>query len=56
MNMTNQPQKISLDFSGTGVTGKQVKTLMASDGSLQAVTSAQDVTLPPFATWVAAVE
>ena len=56
LNFTAQPQTISLDLNRTGVTGGTVKTLMADDPSLQSVTSLKNVTLPPFASWVASVQ
>ncbi len=56
LNMTDQPQTISLDLKQAGVSGARVKTLLASDASLNATTSAGSVTLPPYASWVASVK
>jgi alpha-glucosidase len=55
MNCTAEPQTISLDLSGTGVTGTTVKTL-ATDAQTLKSNSTLKVTLPPFASWVASVE
>jgi alpha-glucosidase len=51
MNFTAQPQTISLDVPGTGV-----KTLATDDPTLKSATSLKNVTLAPFAAWVAAVQ
>ena len=56
LNMSSQPQTVSLDPSAAGVPGTRAKTLLSSDPSLAGVTSAQSVTLPPFASWVASVQ
>ncbi|HEY4356724.1 MAG TPA: alpha-glucosidase [Acidobacteriaceae bacterium] len=55
INMSAEPQTITLDLAGTGVTGSHVRTLAATDASLQHVTGLTSVTLPPFASWVASV-
>jgi hypothetical protein len=51
MNFTAQPQTISLDVPGTGV-----KTLATDDPALKSATSLKNVTLAPFAAWVAGVQ
>jgi alpha-glucosidase len=56
MNFTATPETITLDLAGSGVTGTTVKTLAADDASLQSITSLKDVTLPPYASWVASVQ
>ncbi len=56
LNMSAQPQTISLDLAQTGVTGAHLKTLLSTDSSLGTVTSAKSVTLPPFSSWVASVQ
>ena len=56
MNFTADAKTISLDLSGTGVTGSTVKTLAADDASLKSVHSLKNITLPPFASWVASVQ
>ena len=55
LNMTAQPQKISLDLSPAGTSQKGVRTLLTSDASLQGVTTTT-MTLPPFASWVGEVQ
>jgi len=56
LNMTAEPQTISLDLASSGVSGDHVKTLLSSDPSLAAATSAKSVTLPPFTSWIASVQ
>ena len=56
MNFTAAPQTISLDLSGTPVKASTVKTLAADDPSLSSVHSLQNITLPPFASWIASVQ
>jgi alpha-glucosidase len=56
MNFTAEPRTISLDLKGTDATGKRVKTLLTDAPSLEGTTSLEQITLPPFASWVAAVE
>ena len=55
INMSAQPQTVSLDVSAFGGTGKTAKTLAASEASLRGVTSTENVTLPPYSAWVAEV-
>lgn len=56
INMSAQPQTVSLDVAAFGGTGKTVKTLAASEGSLRGVTSTESVMLPAYSAWVAEVE
>lgn len=56
LNMTAEPQTISLDLSQAGVASQHVKTLLASDASLTAVSSTHNVRLPPYASWIASIE
>jgi alpha-glucosidase len=56
LNFTAQPQTISLNLTGTGVTGTNVKTLLTDDASLRPTTSLTGITLPPFASWIASVQ
>ena len=44
LNFTDQPQTISLDLAGTGVTGNNVMTLMTDDASLRSTTSLTGIT------------
>ena len=55
MNMSGQAKTVSLNVSAAGVAGKTVRTLAASDAALKTATSLQNVTLPPFSSWVAEV-
>ncbi len=55
MNMSASAKTVSLDLAAARVNGKMLKTLAASDASLNGVTSVEKVTLPPFASWVAEV-
>jgi alpha-glucosidase len=56
MNFTAVPKTISLDLAASGVTASTVKTLATDEPSLKSVHSLKDITLPPFASWVASVE
>jgi alpha-glucosidase len=56
VNMSAQPQIVSLDFPGAGMTAGKVQTLAATDPSLQGLTTLQSVKLPPFSAWIASVQ
>jgi alpha-glucosidase len=56
MNFTSTPKTISLDLAGSGVTGMTVKTLAADDDSLKSISTLSNITLPPYASWVASVQ
>jgi alpha-glucosidase len=56
MNFTGEPKTISLDLIKAGITGATVKTLAADDASLKSITTLKNVTLPPYASWVATVK
>ena len=56
MNFTAEPKTISLDLSGAGVSGTSVKTLVADDASLLSISTLKNITLPPYASWVASVQ
>ena len=56
LNFTPQPQTVSLDLAGTGVSGDKVKTLLTDDPSLESTTSLTHITLAPFASWVGSVQ
>src|SRR5215469_16181618 len=56
INMSAQPQTVSLDVSAFGGTGKAAKTLAASEASLRSLTSLESVTLPAYSAWVAEVQ
>jgi alpha-glucosidase len=55
LNMTGQPQKISLDLKEAGISQTAIKTLMTDEPSLMGATSTS-ITLPPFASWVGEVQ
>jgi alpha-glucosidase len=55
INMSAQPQTVSLDVAAFGGTGKRVKTLAASEPALHDVTTLESVTLPAYSAWVAEV-
>ena len=56
MNFTAEPKTIALNLTGSGVTGTTVKTLAADDPSLQSTSTLTNVTLPPYASWVASIK
>jgi alpha-glucosidase len=56
MNFTAEPRTISLDLKGTEATGKRVRTLLTDAPSLEGTTGLEQITLPPFASWIASVE
>ncbi|HKC15066.1 MAG TPA: alpha-glucosidase [Steroidobacteraceae bacterium] len=53
MNFTAQPQKISLDLSGSGAASSAVRTLLTDAPELRRASTAQGLSLPPYATWIA---
>jgi alpha-glucosidase len=56
MNCTAEPKTITLDLSGSGVTGTIVKTLAADDASLKSTSTLTNITLPAYASLVASVQ
>jgi alpha-glucosidase len=56
LNFTAEPQTISLDLKGTDATGKRVRTLLTDQASLKGTSSLENITLPPFGSWIGAVE
>ena len=56
LNMSAQPQTVTLDTSAAGVKSARVKTLIASDTSLKSVTTLNSITLPPYSSWVGEVQ
>lgn len=55
LNMSGQPQTISLGLAAAGVHGAHLKTLLASPEPVAATAADKEVTLKPFAAWVAAL-
>lgn len=56
LNMSAEPQTVTLDMTGTAVTAAKPKTLMTSDPSLQDVSSLKSITLPAYTSWVAILQ
>ena len=56
LNMSAQPQTVSLDLSEAGVKGNRVKTILTDEPSLKGASALTNVTLPPFSSWVGSVE
>jgi alpha-glucosidase len=56
INCTGEAKTITLDLSGAGVTGTTVKTLAADDDSLKSTSTLGNITLPPYASWIASVQ
>jgi alpha-glucosidase len=54
-NFTAQPQKVSFDLSGQGITSKNAKTLMKTPGSSDPP-SLDAVQLPPFGVYIGQVQ
>ena len=56
LNFTSEPQTVSLDPKAAGVSGKTVSTLITDAPSLKETTSLQNITLPPYASWIGSVK
>jgi len=56
MNFTAEPKTITLDLTSTGITANHVKTLLTDQPGLHTTSTLQNITLPPFATWIAEVQ
>ena len=56
MNFTSEPKTITLNLSASGVSGTSVKTLAADDDSLKSTSTLTNITLPPYASWIASVQ
>jgi alpha-glucosidase len=56
LNMTSQPQTISLDLGTAGVKTTSVSTILTSDPAKASVSSLKNLTLPPFSAWVGKVK
>jgi len=56
MNFTAQPQTVSLDTKQANITGSTVTTLLTDAPSLQGATSLQNITLPPYASWIGSIK
>ncbi|MDP9038086.1 MAG: alpha-glucosidase [Acidobacteriota bacterium] len=58
LNCTGTAQKVSFDLSGAGggAKGTTAKTLVTDDPTLQKASGLKDVTIAPYASWIAAVQ
>jgi alpha-glucosidase len=56
LNMSAAEQTAVLDLRHTGIRGGKLRTLLASPAGMSAVETVQQIELPPFASWVGAVE
>lgn len=56
MNFTAHPQIIHLDLTSANIKSTTVKTLLASDSSLESKTTLTDVTIPPYGSWIAELQ
>lgn len=56
LNFTASPQTISLDAATAGAHGRTVKTLLTDAPALEHNQSLNNITLPPFASWIGSVE
>jgi alpha-glucosidase len=56
INMTTQPQTISLDLHGYGISGSTATTLLESTRDAAASVDLHSITLPPFAAWIGSVQ
>jgi alpha-glucosidase len=56
LNFTDKPQTVSLDPAKAGVHGTTVSTLLTNAPTLRQASSLQNITLPPFASWVGSVK
>jgi alpha-glucosidase len=52
LNMSNQPQTVTLDLAAAGLKSAGVKTLLTDAASLASAASLTHMTLPPFTSWV----
>ena len=56
MNFTATPKTITLNLAGSGIKGTGIKTIATSDPALTSTSSLTNITLPPYASWVASVQ
>jgi alpha-glucosidase len=55
INMTGRPQHMSLDLTPAGVSGTSGDTLLSTEKASPSATSLKDITLKPYAVWIATV-
>jgi alpha-glucosidase len=56
LNMSPQPQTITLEAQAAGLAGTRYRTLLSSPGAIPEPRASQPVALPAFGAWVAALE
>ncbi len=56
LNMSPQPQTITLKTQAAGLSGTHCRTLLSSPGAIPDARASQPVALPAFGAWVAALE
>jgi len=56
LNFTDQPQTISLDPGKAKISGKTVTTLLTNTTGLKQTNSLQNITLPPYASWIGSIK
>ena len=54
LNMSNSPQKVTLDLASKGIQSKSATTLLASFPAPPKMNPAE-ITLDPFAAWIAEI-
>ena len=52
LNISAEPQTVSLELDAAGVRGGQLKTLMSSPASMQHPTREKKIELAPYGTWI----
>ena len=53
LNMSPQPQSVSLGLAPAGLRGSHLTTLLSSPGAMADAAADQHINLPPYAAWVA---
>jgi alpha-glucosidase len=56
LNMSPQPQTITLKAQAAGLSGTRCRTLLSSPGAIADASASQPIALPAFGAWVAALE
>jgi len=56
LNMSNQPKTVSLNLKAKGIDAKTARPLLANPGTRAASVSLNALPLPPFATFVGAID
>ena len=56
LNMSAEPQTISLDLVAAGLKGTYLRTIRSSDAVGAPMVDPKSIALPPFSSWVATVE